>query len=275
MTKRSFQRSFTLTPGVGPSSPPFEDSDEGDGATVALAPEQGVGDNRLRRLHEKLRESRNCRRGVSSLLIFLEIVGSILIIFGGILLVKPGLITAVERAGLRISVPSGLVVLALGAAFILFPVSPYYPPRGEGANTADTSSMPPLNTLGGSTIYTDDSMAVSPDKIRVSGLRATGQHKPPQVDDYITVNFTLRNDGKQPVTLGSTFVGARDPSKENSDFGEENYDKTLAPGDTLDISDSILVAKKGVWKFWPCYTIGTTYCPDEWRAFQVAVAEGQ
>ncbi len=234
-----------------------------------------MGDNQLRRLHEKLRESRNCRKGVPTLLIFLEIVGSALIIFGGILLVKPGVITAVERAGLKISVPSGLVVLVLGAALILFPISPYYPPRSEEANTANTSGVPPSNVLGGSTIYTDDSMAVSPDKIRVSGLQAIGQHKPPQVNDYITVKFTLQNDGKQPVTLGPTFVGARDPSRGHSDFGEENYNKTLAPGDTLVISDSILVAKKGVWEFWPCYTIGTAYCPDEWRAFQVAVVEGR
>jgi hypothetical protein len=138
-----------------------------------------VGDNQLQRLHEKLRESRNCRKGVSTLLIFLEIVGSALIIFGGILLVKPGVITAVERAGLKISVPSGLVVLVLGAALILFPISPYYPPRSEGANTANTSGVPPSNVPGGPTIYTDDSMTASPDKIRASGLQAIGQHKPP------------------------------------------------------------------------------------------------
>ena len=208
------------------------------------------------------------------MLIFLEIVGSVLIVFGGILLVRPGLITAVERAGLKISVPSGLVVLVLGAALILFPISPYYPSWNEGSNAPNKPGGSPPATTGESAIYTDDSIAVSPDRIRVSGLRAISQHKPPRVNDYVTVKFTLRNDGERPVALGYTFIGARDPSRENNDFGEENHNKTLTPGDTLDISDSILVTKKGVWDFWPCYTIGATYCPDEWRAFQVAVTEG-
>ncbi|MCA1602849.1 MAG: hypothetical protein LC776_14865, partial [Acidobacteria bacterium] len=116
---------------------------------------------------------------------------------------------------------------------------------------------------------------MSNDNVRVSGLRAISEHNPPQVNDRIKIQFRLglREGAVEPVVLGYTFTGARNPANANKDFGEGNYEKILTPHESLDIESSILVTEEGVWSFWPCYAIGNTFCPDEWRAFQVAVVK--
>lgn len=118
-------------------------------------------------------------------------------------------------------------------------------------------------------------MAISPNGIRVSGLQAVSRNDPPRVNDRITVHFSLQNVEREPVTLNSTFIGARDPVERNIDFGHENYEKVLAPDEVIDIKSSIFVTERGEWEFWPCYKIRNTFCPNKWRAFRILVVEPQ
>jgi hypothetical protein len=114
-------------------------------------------------------------------------------------------------------------------------------------------------------------MAISPDNIEVSGLRALSRNNPPQINDSVTVQFSLKNVGQQPVTLKTAFIAARNPANENKDFAKEAYNRVLAPGDVVDIRSFIFVTEKGGWQFWPCYGIGNTLCPNEWQIFQITV----
>jgi hypothetical protein len=124
-------------------------------------------------------------------------------------------------------------------------------------------------------IYSDPVTSVSEHEIQVSALLATGERKPTAVGDRVRIEFSLKNVGTNPVTLNSTFIGARSPGSDNKDFGEENVGRVFNPGAVLDISHSIVLDARGTWQFWPCYILRTgeegTFCPDEWRAFQVSV----
>lgn len=162
----------------------------------------------------------------------------------------------------------------IGTLFVTYSlaITLFFPLPGESPPNA---GGPPPNAGGEATIYTDDLPSVSNDNVRVSGLRATSEHDPPQVNDRITIQFRLGPGvgAVEPVALGYTFIGARNPANANKDFGEGNYEKILTPHKSLLIESSILVTEEGVWSFWPCYAIGNTFCPDEWRAFQVAVVK--
>jgi len=119
-------------------------------------------------------------------------------------------------------------------------------------------------------LYSDNDPDVTADKLRLSGLDATGKHDPAQVNDRLTISFSLKNTGDQPIEM-SPFIGARDPAKSHADFAEENENRTFAPGEEMKIKGSIVLDKKGQWEFWPCYGIADRFCPDEWRAFKVVV----
>lgn len=178
---------------------------------------------------------------------------------------------------LEVKGPAGLLVIVIGVALIIVgstKLSGSLPVATDTGRTPTVPDMPPVapsTDPGTATIYADDQVSVSRDNIRVSGLGASSEHNLPRVNDRITIHFTLQNAGQLPVALGYTFIGARNPTGANKDFGEGNNGKVLAPSETVDIKISMLVAEKGVWKFWPCYTIENNFCPDEWRAFQVAI----
>ena len=152
-------------------------------------------------------------------------------------------------------------------------IGPAFPPTlPQSTVSVPTSQQPPSPNPGGeTTIYIDNQMAISPDNIEVSGLRALSRNNPPQINDSVTVQFSLKNVGQQPVTLKSTFIAARNPANENKDFAKEAYNRVLAPGDVVDIRSFIFVTEKGGWQFWPCYGIGHTLCPNEWQIFQITV----
>jgi hypothetical protein len=141
---------------------------------------------------------------------------------------------------------------------------------------ADQPGSSPSAPQGESEIYRDSGSHVSPDKIEVSNLLATGEHKHPTIGDRIKIAFSLKNVGSKPLTFDETFIAARDPSETNKDFAEENMGKVLAPGDAVEISSTIVVDARGLWEFWPCYSLprgSDYYCPDEWRSFQVPVGQ--
>ncbi|MCA1604682.1 MAG: hypothetical protein LC775_04210 [Acidobacteria bacterium] len=188
-------------------------------------------------------------------------------IIGGGFTVKELTIPAVPWRGRLVSGIVGVFFIAYSLTLTLVPLLPGESPPNAGG--------PPPSAGGETAIYTDDLPSVSNDNVRVSGLRAISEHNPPQVNDRIKIQFRLglREGAVEPVVLGYTFTGARNPANANKDFGEGNYEKILTPHESLDIESTILVAEEGVWSFWPCYAIGNTFCPDEWRAFQVAVVK--
>jgi hypothetical protein len=124
-------------------------------------------------------------------------------------------------------------------------------------------------------IHEDGESYVSPHGIEVSGLLATGKHNSPAVGDRILIQFSFKNVGSDLVTFIETFVGVRSPDGKNEDFGHENEGLVFEPGSAVDINQSVLVDQAGTWEFWPCYTLKVggedTFCPDEWRAFEVLV----
>ena len=141
------------------------------------------------------------------------------------------------------------------------------PPTVSLAPASTATAAPPREKV----IHIDDAPATSPNNVRVLKITALSRNDPPQVNNRVTIHFSLQNVGQEPITLNSRFIGARDPADNNVDFGHENYDKVLAPDEVINIKNSTIVKEQGVWKFWPCYMIGNTYCPDEWRAFQILV----
>jgi hypothetical protein len=139
----------------------------------------------------------------------------------------------------------------------------------------DQSNSSPTSSEG--EIYSDTEPHVSPDKVELSRLLATGEHTEPEVGDRIEIDFSLKNVGSEPVTLDETFIAARDPDDSDEDFGSENEGQVFAPGEVLEISRSVVVDAPGAWKFWPCYSLAARPepigCPDEWRSFDVFVAK--
>jgi len=164
------------------------------------------------------------------------------------------------RRHLRVAVP--LLVIGVAVAIGAFVLA-----------GRDQSNSSPASSEG--EIHSDTQPHVSPDKIELSRLLATGEHTEPEVGDRIEIDFSLKNVGSEPVTLDETFIAARDPRDSDQDFGSENEGQVFAPGDVLEISRTVVVDAPGVWKFWPCYTLSARPdgCPDEWRSFEVSVAK--
>jgi len=76
--------------------------------------------------------------------------------------------------------------------------------------------------------------------------------------DQVTVSFSLKNVGSQPLLLGTengVFVGVRYSAsllkRENRDFGYQFRGATLAPGQTLSFKSAQIVDSAGEWRFWP------------------------
>lgn len=142
------------------------------------------------------------------------------------------------------------------------------------AGTAGGSDEVIAPSVGGTVqIHQDSQPDTSPESISLVEVVATAPSGEPTVMDRVTVTFTFENAGDVPVTLDNTFVGARGPGDEWADFGEGHYGAVLQPGEQLTVTSGKIVDGPGIWTFWPCYQVGDGLCPDEWRAFEVAVAQ--
>lgn len=150
-------------------------------------------------------------------------------------------------------------------------------PNLSGFTVGALEPGPPAPPQGETVIYSDSESYASNDGIEVSGLLVTGERNPPAIGDRIRIQFSLENVGSNAVTFEETFIGARNPAEDNKDFGHENTGAIFSLGDVVKVSHSIIVDVGGLWEFWPCYTLRTggeeTFCPDEWRAFQVPVGQ--
>jgi hypothetical protein len=127
-------------------------------------------------------------------------------------------------------------------------------------------------TPEGGRIEVNSGSVTSPDRIRLSGLKAVSHPDPPAVGSTITVSYSLTNVGTDPVQLDRTFVGARNATRAHRDSEGMHQGRTLAPGETIDAQDEIPTDSAGTWQLWPCYELtGGGICPDEWQAFPVTV----
>lgn len=148
--------------------------------------------------------------------------------------------------------------------------------NGSLDTTAGSTGSPSVDA-GAVVLWEDPDPSVAEnDGIEVSGLRATGDQEPPNVDDQIEIEYTLRNVGSNPVTFNFTFTGVRGPGDRWADTGEDNNGATVQPGEALSISHPILLDAAGAWMIWPCYQVRTadgspSECPDEWNRFFVTV----
>jgi hypothetical protein len=120
--------------------------------------------------------------------------------------------------------------------------------------------------------------------------RVTAQNRPLAVTDFrvepaapvtmdeVTVTFTLRNTGREPVRIGQkngVFVGARFVEsltrREHRDFGYQSEGKTLSPGEALSYRDVVSVDSAGEWRFWPVVEIGGEYVAFDEQSKTVVV----
>jgi hypothetical protein len=142
----------------------------------------------------------------------------------------------------------------------------------KGARSSSGTGFTPPRERGAGGIEIDTEPDTTGDNIRITGLAATVRNDPPRVGDTVTVDYTLTNVGGQGIQLDSTFVGARDPADENMDSEDENENRVLGPGETIDAGGRIFLNSAGTWLIFPCYVLpGDRYCPDEWKAFNVIV----
>jgi len=217
------------------------------------------------------------------------IVGAVFIliaIIGGGFTVRDLSFPAVPKSG---RIGSGVV----GVIFIVYAI--LMPPRQDSHPVLTTpsptpsgsSSMPPTSSRPDSMpiLHEDGQPHKSNrgDGIEVSKLVVRGEHKPLQLGDLMTVQYTLRNMGDNPVTLEYIFVGSRDPAQNNyklPNLGEFDANEALQPGEEYYFEkSSTSPPETGVWTFWPCYRIAGApplegYCPDLWQSFPVKVVEG-
>jgi len=164
--------------------------------------------------------------------------------------------------------------LAVGVALVV----PYFSealrseaarlPEARVAASVDDSAAASAGTVHDARDRTD----VSRDGLEVSGLLATADESEPAVGDSIDVQFTLRNAGADAISLTDAFVGVRTPGDENGDFANVDEPTVLQPGETIPVEGSRVLDAGGLWTLFPCYQLASgSYCPDEWRAFQVLV----
>ena len=83
------------------------------------------------------------------------------------------------------------------------------------------------------------------------------------VGSQMTVRYDIKNVGTQGMTLEWLFVGARDASGTNRDFGHL-YNVWIGAGQTLSFSGTYTPQSGGVWILWPAYRISGHYGPYMW-----------
>lgn len=91
-----------------------------------------------------------------------------------------------------------------------------------------------------------------------------------EVGKQMKAAFTIKNVGSSGLTLSWLFVGARDASGNNRDFGHI-YNVYLAPQQVYSFSTSYTPASGGTWTMWPAYKISGHYGPYQWIVINPAL----
>lgn len=127
------------------------------------------------------------------------------------------------------------------------------------------------------TIYEDRTPNTNNQKIKFIRLEARASHNPPTVNDRMWIEFTIQNDGDEPIRLLATYVTAYDPAEKQRDIGFLNKDRIIMPGEQIVTSGSTVLDAPGVWEFGPHYAIGTSWenaqYPGHWKRFKLPVTE--
>jgi hypothetical protein len=134
------------------------------------------------------------------------------------------------------------------------------------------NSLRPSTSSATGGIDVDSSIVTSAEGLELSGLTAVTRREPdpPQVGDTVTVSYSLKNVGEQPIQLANTFVGVRDPANTNRDTEDVNEGTTLEPGESVTAHGRVLLDAAGKWQLWPCYALSDgTLCRDKWQVFFV------
>jgi hypothetical protein len=166
------------------------------------------------------------------------------------------------RPWILAGIATGIVLIVLIAIIVANSMRPSTP-----SGSAAGGHVPPT---GG--IDVDSSPVTSPEDLQLSGLTAVSRRDPdpPQVGDTVTVRYSLKNVGEQPIQLANTFVGVRDPANSREDTDGVNEGTTLKPGQSVTAQEPVPLDAAGKWQLWPCYALSDgTLCPNKWKVFFV------
>lgn len=104
--------------------------------------------------------------------------------------------------------------------------------------------------------------SVSSDNLQSTNLAQEGQFIY-FVSIQNTITFNIKNTGSTGITLDWLFVGARDASGANRDFGYQ-YSVWIGAGQTYKYTGTYTPSSGGMWTLWPAYKVGSHYGPFMW-----------
>ena len=201
----------------------------------------------------------------------LFLIGGVILILSGMGILELQQVTVINRG--KKTWISGLIILGIGIVFLM-------PDLYKFIKLPQTSQSISRTCIDrGVVFYSDDQPDTTIHSLKLLNLIACSSRKTLQVNDMITIQFTLQNVNNKVIQLQETFIAARNPRNENVDFGYSNQNVMIQPQQTILTKANKIVEVAGLWQFWPCYTLEgnsseETYCPPEWRSFPVNVEKG-
>lgn len=120
----------------------------------------------------------------------------------------------------------------------------------------------------------------SPGGVRLTDFHIWAPSSTVHVGDTLFVDFAYANTltGYMDFDPYGIFVGARDPSNANRDFGYRilrlwGSQSTVYPADQWTVlTASITVSSTGPWVFWPGYYLNGGWGPYKWHALTISVS---
>lgn len=209
------------------------------------------------------------------------VFGAIVSLTGIYLILKSSKIEKGEEDRSRIKIlgveielsKSGLVIIIVGAILFCVPFIPFIkspcPPCPQ---------CPPVEgTNGAKIIYEDTLTERSAHNVEFLRLTAWCVNNPPNVNDKIIVEYTIKNIDNSPIKFVETYVTAYDPDEVEKSFGFSNRNRILQPGEVLKTKGQQILDVSGVWQLGPQYAIGETSedasYPGTWKRFKIEVVQ--
>lgn len=126
----------------------------------------------------------------------------------------------------------------------------------------------------GAAVLCEEGTGLSGDYLRFYNFVVEGPEEP-AVGDEITVEFTLRNVGKETIALGEKGVFAVAESEAGKErFGYTARDEWLSELESVSFSGTFTLGEAGEWSMWPSYQLKDgTYGPDYWADCSFEVEE--
>jgi hypothetical protein len=108
--------------------------------------------------------------------------------------------------------------------------------------------------------------STSSDNLQVSAMAELGDWVY-QVGRAATVTYSIKNTGSSSITISNLFVGARDASGNNRDFGYQ-YNVVIGSQQTYLYTSTYTPQSSGQWTLWPAYYVNGHYGPYQWLTVQ-------